>query len=76
MIDEEQPEVSSRATFGWKQYHTITEIYDWLDQQLRQHPQVLTNYNIGRTHEKRLIRAVKLSHRPERVCNKKKCVHM
>lgn len=78
LIDEEQPEVLSRAAFGWKQYHTITEIYDWLDQQLRQHPRVLTNINIGKSYEKRIIRAVKLSHRPESVYNPKKgmCVRM
>lgn len=76
LIDEEQPSVSSpttRAAYGWKQYHTITEIYDWLDQQLRQHPRELTNYVIGKTHEKRNIRAIKLSHRPERVCDYNEC---
>lgn len=69
LIDEEQPDVTPRAAFGWKQYHTITEIYDWLDQQLKQHPQLLTNYNIGKTYENRVIRAIKLSYRPESVCN-------
>lgn len=67
MIDEEQPTLSPRAAYGWKQYHTIDEIYDWMDQMLRRYPRELTNYNIGKTHEKRKIRAIKLSHRSERV---------
>lgn len=67
LIDEEQPEISTRAAFGWKQYYTITDMYDWLDSMLRQYPRELTNYNIGKTHEKRTIRAVKLSTHPERV---------
>lgn len=69
MIDEEQPALTSRASYGWKQYHTIDEIYDWLDQMTRRYPRELTNYNIGKTHEKRNIRAVKLSYNPERVCS-------
>lgn len=69
LIDEEQPALTSRASYGWKQYHTIDEIYDWLDQMTRRYPRELTNYNIGKTHEKRNIRAVKLSYNPERVCS-------
>lgn len=68
LIDEEQPALTTRASYGWKQYHTIDEIYDWLDQMTRRYPRELTNYNIGKTHEKRNIRAVKLSYNPERVC--------
>lgn len=67
MIDEEQTDVSTRAAFGWKQYYNINEIYGWLDEMLRRYPRELTNYNIGRTYEQRMIRAVKLSIRPERV---------
>ncbi|XP_055294946.1 zinc carboxypeptidase-like [Sitodiplosis mosellana] len=66
LIDEEQPSLTTRAAYGWKQYHTIDEIYDWLDQMTRRYPRELTNYNIGKTYEKRNIRAVKLSHNPER----------
>lgn len=68
LIDEEQPTLSSRAGYGWKQYHTMDEINDWLDLMLERYPRELTNYNIGKTYEKRNIRAIKLSHRPERVC--------
>lgn len=67
MIDDEQPTVSTRAAFGWKQYHNINDIYEWLDQMLKRFPGVLTSYNIGKTYEKRTIRAIKLSRQPERV---------
>lgn len=74
MIDEEQSEVSTRAAFGWKQYYKIDDIYEWLDQMLRRYPRELTNYNIGKTHEKRTIRAIKLSIRPERVKSRNKLI--
>lgn len=67
MIDDEQPTVSARAAFGWSQYYDINGIYEWLDQMLRRFPAELTGYNIGKTFEKRTIRGIKLSRRPERV---------
>lgn len=67
MIDDEQPAASTRAAFGWRQYHNINDIYEWLDQMLRRYPGELTSYNIGKTFEKRTIRAIKLSRQPERV---------
>lgn len=69
MIDDEQPAVSTRAAFGWRQYHDINDIYEWLDQMLRRFPSELTSYNIGKTFEKRTIRGIKLSRHPERVPN-------
>lgn len=67
LIDEEQPDASTRAAYGWKQYYNINDMYEWLDSMLNQYPRELTNYNIGLTHEKRTIRAVKLSAKPEKV---------
>lgn len=61
LIDAEQPESPSRATFGWRSYHDLGDIYKWLDQMLKQYPDELTNYNVGKSYEKRNIRAVKLS---------------
>lgn len=61
LIDEEQPQFPSRASFGWQKYYDLTEIYKWLDQLLEDYPNDLTNYNIGKSYEKRTIRAVKLS---------------
>lgn len=64
MIDEEQPDFSSRADFGWTQYYNLEDIYSWLDQLLKQYPDVLKNYNYGKSYEGRTLRAVKVSHKP------------
>lgn len=61
LIDEEQPQSASRATFGWNRYYDLDEIYKWLDKMLQKYPNELTNYDIGNSYEKRTIRAVKLS---------------
>lgn len=52
-----------RAGFGWENYHTLDEIYAWLDELLAEHPAILTPHLVGYSHEGREIRAVKLSHR-------------
>nr|ABA29649.1 carboxypeptidase A [Mayetiola destructor] len=63
LIDNEQPKVfASEATFGWKKYHDLTEIYEWLDEILEKFP-VLSNYNFGTSYEGRPMRAVKISHK-------------
>lgn len=54
LIDEEQSEISPRASYGWKQYYNINGIYDWLDQMLLRYPRELSNYNIG-TEEQHFI---------------------
>lgn len=61
LIDAEQPRFSSRATFGWKKYHELNDIYKWMDQLIKNHPDELTNYDIGKSYENRTIRAIKLS---------------
>lgn len=61
MIDAEQPKFSSRATFGWKKYYDLNDIYKWMDQLIKSNPKELTNYDIGKSYENRTIRAVKLS---------------
>lgn len=61
LIDEEQPQSFSRATFGWKRYYGLQDIYKWMDQMIAQYPDELTNYNIGKSYEKRPFRAIKLS---------------
>lgn len=67
LIDDEQPVASTRAAFGWRQYYSLDDIYEWLDQMLRRFPNELTSYNIGKTFEKRTIRGIKFSRQPERV---------
>lgn len=61
LIDNEQPKYSTRGTFGWEKYYDLPEIYKWLDQMLEQYPNILTNYNFGKSYENRTLRAVKLS---------------
>lgn len=63
LIDEEQPQIESRAAYGWKSYYDLPGIYSWLDQMLEEFPNVLTNYNFGYSYENRTLRALKLSHK-------------
>lgn len=64
LIDEEQPESPSRATFGWQRYYDLNDIYKWLDQMLKQYSNELTNYEIGKSYEGRTIRAIRVSRKP------------
>ncbi|XP_055294989.1 zinc carboxypeptidase-like [Sitodiplosis mosellana] len=61
LIDEEQPKISPRGTFGWDKYYDLPDIYNWLDELLQQYPDILTNYDVGTSYKNRTIRAVKLS---------------
>lgn len=61
LIDGEQPRFSTRASFGWKKYYDLDDIYNWLDQMIKRYPDELTNYDIGKSYEERTIRAVKFS---------------
>ncbi|XP_055295225.1 zinc carboxypeptidase-like [Sitodiplosis mosellana] len=62
LIDAEQPEVLC-SSFDWKQYHDTAAIYKWLDELIRRHRKILTDYTYGRSYENRPLRAVKLSHK-------------
>ncbi|XP_031623765.1 zinc carboxypeptidase-like [Contarinia nasturtii] len=61
LIDEEQPQFSSRATFSWEKYYDLDDIYKWLDEMLEEYPNELTNYNYGTSYENRPLRAIKFS---------------
>lgn len=63
LIDDEQPKYGTRGTFGWERYYDLPDIYRWLDQLLEQYPDILTNYDFGKSYENRTMRAVKLSKR-------------
>lgn len=62
LIDTEQPRTRSIG-FDWKSYQTLESIYEWLDEQLRAHPSILTGLEVGQSYENRTIRAVRLSHK-------------
>lgn len=65
LIDAEQSADfdDSNGSFGWNNYYDLDAIYAWLDQLLKLYPNVLTNYNYGKSYEGRTLRAVKVSHK-------------
>ncbi|XP_055708911.1 uncharacterized protein LOC129805177 [Phlebotomus papatasi] len=64
LIDNEQPKFRARdGEFGWTQYHTLEEIYAWLDLMLEQYSTVLTPIDAGNSFEGLPIRGVLLSYR-------------
>lgn len=47
--------------YGWEIYHSLDEIYAFLDELLERFPNVLTPFTVGYSYENREIRGVKLS---------------
>jgi Zinc carboxypeptidase/Carboxypeptidase activation peptide len=47
--------------FNWKEYHTLSEIYSWLDKLVQEHPKHVEPVVGGTTYEGREIRGVKVS---------------
>lgn len=62
-IDNEQPNRSRRASFGWEDYYTLDEIYAWLDELVIQHSDVLSVETIGHSYEQRELKVIKLSYK-------------
>lgn len=60
LIDEENP-MTREAGFGWGRYHTLDEIYNWLDDLGRRYSGNVQVVKGGRTYEGRPIKGVKLS---------------
>uniref|UniRef100_A0A1A9VMH3 Peptidase M14 domain-containing protein n=1 Tax=Glossina austeni TaxID=7395 RepID=A0A1A9VMH3_GLOAU len=50
----------------WLTYHTLNEIYHWLDQIIQTFPKVVKGFALGRSYEGRLIRGIKISFRSGR----------
>ncbi|XP_053692244.1 zinc carboxypeptidase-like [Sabethes cyaneus] len=63
LIDKEQLSRSRRDEFGWTKYHSLDEIYDWIDGLVAQHSDILSVEFVGNSYEGREVRAVKLSHK-------------
>ncbi|KAJ9590275.1 hypothetical protein L9F63_027886 [Diploptera punctata] len=61
LINKEEQSQSRRAGFGWTSYHTLNEIYDWLDTLVAKYPGVVTSITGGRSYEGREIKGVKVS---------------
>ncbi|XP_058058076.1 zinc carboxypeptidase-like [Anopheles bellator] len=62
IIDQERPARRKDEGFGWDDYHTLEEIYAWIDVMVAQHPSVLSVESIGRTYENRDMKVIKLSY--------------
>lgn len=61
LMDLQNPVIVPRAGYGWEIYHSLDEIYGYLDELLERFPSILTPFTVGYSHENREIRGVKLS---------------
>lgn len=62
LIDSETPATVARTGFDFTRYHTLEEIYAYLDQLAREHPRQVQVIVGGRTHEGREMKGVKVSY--------------
>lgn len=60
LIDEENP-MTRETGFGWQRYHTLDEIYNWIDELGQKYSGKVRVIQGGRTSEGRPIKGVKLS---------------
>jgi Zinc carboxypeptidase/Carboxypeptidase activation peptide len=51
------------AGFNWKEYHTLPEIYSWLDKLVQEYPDQVEPVVGGKSYEGREIRGVKVSYK-------------
>ncbi|XP_023173255.2 zinc carboxypeptidase [Drosophila hydei] len=63
LFDEQRPR-QRLSSMEWTQYHTLDEIYAWLDLIEARYPHVVTPFNIGDSYEGRPIRGIKISYKP------------
>uniref|UniRef100_A0A336MCF7 Zinc carboxypeptidase A 1 n=1 Tax=Culicoides sonorensis TaxID=179676 RepID=A0A336MCF7_CULSO len=61
LIENEQPKVKS-TSFGWDQYHTLEEIYDWLNETIIANSVVAKPVLMGYSWEGRSIRGIHLNY--------------
>uniref|UniRef100_A0A1B0FDR9 Peptidase M14 domain-containing protein n=1 Tax=Glossina morsitans morsitans TaxID=37546 RepID=A0A1B0FDR9_GLOMM len=50
----------------WTFYPTLCEIYSWMDFIIKERPNVVTGFDVGRSYEGRLIRGLRLSFKPDK----------
>ncbi|CAH0728592.1 unnamed protein product, partial [Brenthis ino] len=55
---------TSFLSMNWNQYHSLEEIYDWLDEVERNYSNVVTVVNMGQSVENRTIKGIKINYRP------------
>ncbi|EDW69192.1 zinc carboxypeptidase [Drosophila virilis] len=63
LIDAQRPRQRT-SQMEWTQYHTLDEIYAWLDVIEARYPQIVTPFTIGNSYEGRPIRGIKISYKP------------
>ncbi|XP_013170612.1 PREDICTED: zinc carboxypeptidase-like [Papilio xuthus] len=57
---------TSFLSFNWDRYHTLDEIYNWLDQLHVNYPNIVTTVVMGRSVENREIKGIKINYNPNR----------
>lgn len=63
MIDEEKwSNLQRSSTFNWESYQELTAINEWLWEQEKLHPSIVSVRSIGKSFEKRDILTMKISH--------------
>uniref|UniRef100_A0A182Q175 Peptidase M14 domain-containing protein n=1 Tax=Anopheles farauti TaxID=69004 RepID=A0A182Q175_9DIPT len=64
VLDKERPvRRKLEDGFGWDDYHTLEEMYAWIDEMVQQYAPVLSVETIGQTYEKRDMKVIKLSYK-------------
>ncbi|CAF0866470.1 unnamed protein product [Didymodactylos carnosus] len=53
--------VENNDDFDYAKYHTITDIYAWIDQMVATYPDLATTFSVGKTFEKRDMKCLKIS---------------
>uniref|UniRef100_A0A8V5GF59 Peptidase M14 domain-containing protein n=1 Tax=Melopsittacus undulatus TaxID=13146 RepID=A0A8V5GF59_MELUD len=68
LVDEEKKAMAkpsktkrSGSTFNFASYHTIDEIYDWMDTLVADHPDLVSKLQIGQSYENRSLYVLKFS---------------
>ncbi|XP_016955181.1 zinc carboxypeptidase [Drosophila biarmipes] len=61
-IDAQRPK-QRITSMEWTQFHTLEEIYAWLDVIESRYPHIVTPFSIGNSYEGRPIRGVKISYK-------------
>ncbi|XP_014800920.1 PREDICTED: carboxypeptidase A1-like [Calidris pugnax] len=68
LLDEEKKNMTksrrverSTSTFDFASYHTIEEIYDWMDTLVEDHPSLVSKIQIGQSYENRSLYVLKIS---------------
>lgn len=65
-IDKEKQTNLMRSKIGdgyWTKYHNWDEIKNWMGNIVKQHPKVASAVVVGKTYERRTIRAIKISYK-------------